>query len=676
MNRFGKALTSLFFLSLMLVGGCGSSSSLLLAPPGGGTPSFPDIRRIEVTPTADVMPLGTRRQFLATAILTTGATVDVTSLATWTSTDEAVVGVSDTSPSKGSGSALAVGSAEIEATVGQVVGRETVTVSAAVLEAVEVSPVVPVLPVGVNQQFTAEGRFTDGTVEDLTDQVVWNSSAVDVATVDSAGLAVGGSAGQTTITATATNGTGLSGRGEMTVTAAALTRIQVLPSVPQVADGRELQFVALGLYSDGQEEDVTSLANWTSGDTGVATVSNTAGTVGRAQTLSQGQVTISAVLQGIEGQTPLTVSPAELEFIEIFPLRPVVSAGKTRQLTAVGVFSNHTTLDLTDTVTWSSSDPAIAKVGNGMGSVGLVTGLVAGSADITATDPSTGLEVSVPIEVTSAVLQSIVVTPENATTPKGLDQQFVATGVYSDSSTQDLSSSVTWDSSASGTAAISNAPGRRGLASTIAPGATTISATDPSSGVSGQSGFTVSDAALVSIALAPLEASVPKGARLQYAATGTYTDATTRDLTQEANWSSSNERVAVIENRMGLGSGEATGLTVGQASISAVDSATGIQGSTTLTVTSAVLVSIQVSPPDARVDALSIQRYRAEGVYSDGSTVNLTRQVTWRSSRPLVFYVSNFLSGFGLALIPGQATITATLPLSDLVGSTTVRVRL
>jgi hypothetical protein len=83
------------------------------------------------------------------------------------------------------------------------------------------------------------------------------------------------------------------------------------------------------------------------------------------------------------------------------------------------------------------------------------------------------------------VLTSIAVTPANATNQVGATQQFTATGTYSDSSTQDLSSQVTWASSSAGVATISAS----GLATAVSVGSSTISAT--LSGVTGNTLWTV-----------------------------------------------------------------------------------------------------------------------------------------------------------------------------------------
>lgn len=85
-----------------------------------------------------------------------------------------------------------------------------------------------------------------------------------------------------------------------------------------------------------------------------------------------------------------------------------------------------------------------------------------------------------------ATLTSIEVTPANSSIAFGTTQQFTATGTYSDSTTQNLTKSVTWGSSSKSVATISNAAGSNGLATSVTPGATTITAT------SGRiSGFTV-----------------------------------------------------------------------------------------------------------------------------------------------------------------------------------------
>ena len=90
------------------------------------------------------------------------------------------------------------------------------------------------------------------------------------------------------------------------------------------------------------------------------------------------------------------------------------------------------------------------------------------------------------------MLQSIAVTPANPSVAKGLTQQFTATGTFSDSTTQNLTSQVTWASATTSVATINAA----GLATAVAPGTSTISAA--LGGVTGSTVLTVTAAGAAS----------------------------------------------------------------------------------------------------------------------------------------------------------------------------------
>jgi hypothetical protein len=83
----------------------------------------------------------------------------------------------------------------------------------------------------------------------------------------------------------------------------------------------------------------------------------------------------------------------------------------------------------------------------------------------------------------------IMITPANSTVAKGQTVSFMAMGMYSDNSTVDLTSQVTWTSSDTSVATISNDPGTQGLATAVSDGKSTISATF--GGVTGSTGLTV-----------------------------------------------------------------------------------------------------------------------------------------------------------------------------------------
>lgn len=92
---------------------------------------------------------------------------------------------------------------------------------------------------------------------------------------------------------------------------------------------------------------------------------------------------------GNTGKTPALAS------ITISPSSPNVAAGATTQLVATAAFSDGTTLDITATVKWSSSDSGVATVG----STGLVTASVSGATTIRA--EKDGITGDVTLTVTS-----------------------------------------------------------------------------------------------------------------------------------------------------------------------------------------------------------------------------------------------------------------------------------
>lgn len=90
------------------------------------------------------------------------------------------------------------------------------------LSEIQVTPSSPDAAVGATIQFTATGIYTHGshptTTQDLTKQVIWASSEIAVATVDSTGLATAVGSGTTNITATASSSRGpVTGTASLTV---------------------------------------------------------------------------------------------------------------------------------------------------------------------------------------------------------------------------------------------------------------------------------------------------------------------------------------------------------------------------------------------------------------------------------------------------------------------------
>jgi plastocyanin len=79
------------------------------------------------------------------------------------------------------------------------------------LTSISVTPANSTLGLGATQAYTATGTFSDNSTENITSQVTWASSNPSVATITSAGLATGVTAGTSTITASMSGITGSTG---------------------------------------------------------------------------------------------------------------------------------------------------------------------------------------------------------------------------------------------------------------------------------------------------------------------------------------------------------------------------------------------------------------------------------------------------------------------------------
>lgn len=180
----------------------------------------------------------------------------------------------------------------------------------------------------------------------------------------------------------------------------------------------------------------------------------------------------------------------------------------------------------------------------------------------------------------------------------------------------------------------------------------------------GGGGSTTPSATLSKIAITPASTSMAEGLSTQYAATGTYSDSSTANITSKVTWASSVTTVATI-NSSGLAS--TYGLVQGTTNITA--SLNGITSNVAaLTVGPPVLASITISPSSANINlttgattcpsGLGTCQFGATGTMTDGTSASLGT-LTWTSGTPAVATID--VNGLATALsIVGTTNITAS----------------
>ena len=264
-----------------------------------------------------------------------------------------------------------------------------------------------------------------------------------------------------------------------------LTSIQVTPASYSLPKGTKLQFNATATYSDKSTQNITSQVVWSSSNPAKATMEST----GAATGIVAGSTTITATVGNVSGTSALTVEAASmLVSIAITPAAKELTKGQQISFTAIGTYSDSDPHDLTAQVEWTSSDPTKATV---VSTSGLATAVAAGATTITATATNLGgIKGTATLTVDASTLTSIAVKPATKEIAIGQKTPFMATGMFSDGDVHDLTTQVSWTSSDSAKASVVSTSG---LATAVAAGATTITATASSlGGVKGTATLTVS----------------------------------------------------------------------------------------------------------------------------------------------------------------------------------------
>jgi trimeric autotransporter adhesin len=165
-------------------------------------------------------------------------------------------------------------------------------------------------------------------------------------------------------------------------------------------------------------------------------------------------------------------------------------------------------------------------------------------------------------------LSSIAFGQPTPSVAKGATFQMQAIGTYSDNTTKDITSKVTWTSSDTNLFTVNSAGLITGANLTTAGSLPTVKAALGT--VSATTTVTVTTAALTSITVdgnaSPSIATT--GGTALYTATGHYSDNSTQSLTNSATWDSSDKTVATIESGATNG-GKATFLKAGSTTLSA-----------------------------------------------------------------------------------------------------------
>ncbi|MFS0873417.1 Ig-like domain-containing protein [Paenibacillus xylanilyticus] len=354
-----------------------------------------------------------------------GTTEIVTSKATWTSSDEDIVYVSE-----GKLTAYKSGQATITVAYGGKTAK--ITVSVDVPDKYEMQN--KKKSIGVGDTFTAEVLAVYGnTSKVVTEDVEWSSSSDKIAEVSKDGEVKGIAVGKATITAKV-DGKTLT----MSVEVGMASGLEADVNFIALASKETQQITLTGTDEDGNTLDVTSEATWKTSNARVADVKK-----GLVTANGSGKVNITAEY----GSQKVTIAIEVDVIARIEASEPAVSlkSGETADITVVAYFNDGSERDVTDKAEWKTNSYKVAQVTKGK-----VKAVGAGKAKVTAKYGSKSVTVAIDVD-TLKYLQTDKVT---LTMKPGDKVTVVATATYADGSEANVSKPALWKSSRIATATV------------------------------------------------------------------------------------------------------------------------------------------------------------------------------------------------------------------------------
>ncbi|WP_299143274.1 Ig-like domain-containing protein [uncultured Vibrio sp.] len=394
------------------------------------------------------------------------------------------------------------------------------------------------IPNGVKLDFSAQGIFSDNTQRDITNDVVFSSSNNKVITVNGSSI-IASSQGTAVVTATAYDKDQITSNPiTITVRQAELDSIQLSSSDTDVPEGVLVQLTAVGIYTDGTQQLLTSSVDtWN-------TESDLTINDGVIDTKDlEGSHTLSASFGGkTSNDIEFNVGDAEFSSFRLsFPASSEPDrfsdySGVSTPLKATAVYTNGFEIDETIRITdWFISDTRYVGISNGRMHI-LNSETAEVEVEIFASYNERDSDNVIKVVVLPGELERIeikVADDGQASVPVGLSLDLVAYGIYSDNTEALITESVTWSLDDS-IASI-----KEGRLTGIATGPTEVTASMLDI-ESNKLPIEVTEAVLQEIRISPSFNEIPLGSELQLYATGYYSNGDEVNIISDVAWDSDN----------------------------------------------------------------------------------------------------------------------------------------
>ncbi|MFB5266251.1 Ig domain-containing protein [Paenibacillus enshidis] len=407
------------------------------------------------------------------------------------------------------------------------------------------------------------------------------------------------------------------------------TKLTLEPSgqIDLLTGGQGEQLKLTGVLSSGKTE-TPSKVSWSSSDTSVATVEN-----GLVKPVAKGVAYIAARAEGLSTRMTVYVrSSSQALLLSETGSLSMFLGGASQKLKATDVSIAGTKTDVTDKAVWSSSDPLVLSVNEGV-----ITAKAAGKSTVKVS--YNGYSKSVKVTVLPTI-NRLVASKTSLPVIMGSKTSLPSVSAYfADGSKRSVTSDVTWSVGNTSVAKLENgklvavAPGTTNLIASVGGEQVQIPVTAQYKVVK----LTVSQAKYT--LTAGQETSLPT-VKAQLA------NGTSKDISDEVSWVASNARVTVQN-------GKIKAVSKGTATVKAMYMGKYVKASVKV---EPVIQNLSPSTANVELNLKKSKGIKVTGVFTDGSSANLSQNMKWTTSNAAVATIKGSTIkavGFGTATLNG-----------------------
>ncbi len=247
-----------------------------------------------------------------------------------------------------------------------------------------------IIPADMSLQINVFANYSDGTSNNVTDELIWSSSDDSMASVIQGLVTTNSATGSVAIsykTQDRLSSTEAIYENTLNLEIQQLTlqKITLSKSTLNISIGSSQSIQAIGTFDNNQTYDITNDCNWSSQEPTIAIVGDIIGEKGVIKGIAEGDTTIEVIENSSNISSNLEVIVTEIYYtdLSIDTEKTEFNVEQTLQLQAIATTDNGEQIILNNSdLTWQSSDDTIISIDD---SSAIATALEKGEATISAT---------------------------------------------------------------------------------------------------------------------------------------------------------------------------------------------------------------------------------------------------------------------------------------------------